>query len=161
METYGGEAMLVTALALILFLVLGIFFLVTQESTLNAIRPQNRSMGPGQVWLQLIPFFNLVWQFIVVSRIAESISREMSESEIFSFEEPRHTVYEPGGEKPTYQIGIAYCVLYCIAVIPIPLLKGLASLACIVCWIVYWVKLAGYKKRIQEKNYGETPPVSP
>lgn len=111
-------------LFLLLFLIPAIFFLITQQNTLKAIQLQNRSMSPGEVWLQLIPVFNLVWQFVVVRRIADSIRKELNSNTTFSFEENQdHTMYE-GGERPTYQIGIAYCILITLSVIPYPALKA-------------------------------------
>lgn len=114
-------------LFLLLFLVPAIFFLVTQYNTLKSIKPQNRHMSPGEVWLQLIPVFNLIWQFVVVTRIANSIQKELEEP-AFSFETNNQTIST--GEKPTYGIGLAGMI----------------------CWIIYWVKLSGYKSQIQRKN---------
>lgn len=147
-------------LFLLLFLIPAIFFLITQQNTLKAIQLQNRSMSPGEVWLQLIPVFMLVWQFVVVRRIADSIRKELNSNTTFSFEENQdHTMYE-GGERPTYQIGIAYSILITLSVIPYPAIKGLLSLAGTICWIIYWVKLAQYKNKIQNKNYSFSPPAS-
>ena len=53
-----------------------IFFLLTLQNTLNAISYENRKMPPANVWLMFIPVFNIIWQFIMVSRIAESIGDE-------------------------------------------------------------------------------------
>ncbi len=43
---------------------------------MNIISEENRKMNPSHVWFMLIPIFNIVWQFIMVSRIAESIGEE-------------------------------------------------------------------------------------
>ena len=40
--------------------------------SLQAVPPEHRKMPPGQVWLLLIPLFNLVWNFFVFQRIPES-----------------------------------------------------------------------------------------
>jgi hypothetical protein len=137
-------------------LIVAIFFLVTQQNVLKAIQPQNRTMSPGEVWLQLIPLFNFVWQFIVVSRISESISRELS-SNTFSFEETQPTQLYHKGNRPTYQIGMAMCILNLCAVIPV--LATPASFACLICFIIYWVQLASFKNQIISKNYSVTPPA--
>jgi hypothetical protein len=116
-----------------------IFYLLTLQNTLSKVSPSNRKMVPGQVWLSLIPLFGMVWQFIVVTRMADSLQAEFRERGI--------TVPE---EKPGYSLGIAYCVLYCCSIIPI--LGGLASLGGLVVWIIYWVKINEYKNLIGSRN---------
>jgi hypothetical protein len=154
---YSGGVMLVL-IFFIVFVAVAILFLLTQYNTLKAIQPQNRAMSPGEVWLQLIPLFNLVWQFIVVQRISESISRELSSS-TFSFEESQPIQIYQQGNRPTYQIGMATCVLNVLGLVP--LLGALARLAGVICWIIYWVQLSSYKNQIISKNYSVTPPSAP
>lgn len=146
---------IIAFIELIVFAVLVIpfiFFFLSQQNTLKAIQPQNRTMSPGQVWLQLIPLFGLVWQFIVVTRIADSIQRELSSETTFSFDQQRVPYYN--GTKPTYSIGIAYCVLFCCAIIPF--LGILTSIAGLICWIIYWIQLSDQKNKIQMKQYSNT-----
>lgn len=122
-----------------LLLVPLIFFLITQMNTIRQIDEENRSIKPGQVWLQLIPFFGLVWQFFVVTRISDSIRRQL-------YGAPLSTENGSAHERPTYQIGMAYCVLICLTAVPF--ISAVASLAGIICWITYWVKLHGYKEKM-------------
>src|SRR5690349_2868548 len=85
-----------------------VLFLLTQYTTLKCIHPDNRSLAPGAVWLQLIPLFGLVWQFIVVTRIADSLEREFSFREnTFSFEHPSDEPAYTSDSKPTYGIGLS------------------------------------------------------
>jgi hypothetical protein len=37
-----------------------VFFLLTQQRALSKCSPINRIMSPGLVWLQIIPFFQLI-----------------------------------------------------------------------------------------------------
>jgi hypothetical protein len=140
-------------LASLLFLIPYIFFLYTQQQTLKSIREENRLMRPGQVWLQLIPLFQVVYQFIVVGKIADSIQKELSSSMAFSFEDHAAPSGYQGTERPSYSIGLAYCILFAVAALPLELLRGMSGLACLVCWIVYWVQITKYKNQIKEKNY--------
>lgn len=153
-----GANEIIVFLALGLVLIVVIFFLLTQQNTLRAIQPQNRTMSPGEVWLQLIPLFNIVWQFIVVSRISESISRELS-SNTFSFEETQPIQLYEQGNRPTYQIGMAMCILNLCGLIP--LIGSLASFAGLICFIIYWVQLSGYKNQVIAKTYSVSPPSAP
>src|SRR5262245_60740710 len=100
---------------LIAFIIPVIFFILTQQRTLELIRPENRRMSPGQVWLQFIPLFGIVWQFLVISRISDSIRSELNTpigDSIFSEDPIPHTV------RPTYNTGISYATLFCISIIP-------------------------------------------
>jgi hypothetical protein len=53
-----------------------IFFLLTLSRTLSQCHPRNQAMQPGMVWLNLIPLFEFVWQFVTVSRISQSLKDE-------------------------------------------------------------------------------------
>jgi hypothetical protein len=72
------EILLIVFVVVAFFLVPMIFFLLAQQNTLRAVSAHNRKMQPGEVWLQLIPLFGLVWKFIVVTRISQSIRSEIS-----------------------------------------------------------------------------------
>lgn len=136
----GGSEMIVILFILLLCLVPGILYLLTLNNTLNAISPENRKMIPGQVWLMLIPLFGIVWQFIVVNRIADSLKAEFIKRNIILQE-----------NRPGASIGITYCVLNCCSIIPF--LGILAGLGGLVCWIIYWVKVSNYKNLLLANPY--------
>lgn len=113
-----------------------ILYLLTLQKTLNLVRPENRHMEPGLVWLALIPIFSIIWNFFIVSKVAESLRLEFKQRNIQIQE-----------EKPGYAIGLAYCILFCCTIIPV--LGLLTSIAGLVCWIIYWVKISGYKAELE------------
>ncbi|MBA2250945.1 MAG: hypothetical protein H0W12_12235 [Chitinophagaceae bacterium] len=125
---------IVIALAIIPY----IFFLITLQKTLNAISAENQKMSPGNVWLMLIPLFNIVWQFIVVNSIADSIKAECERLNIPIKE-----------NKPTSGLGLAWNISTVCFFIPF------ASLASLVLWILYWVKVNEFKNLIitNKDNY--------
>lgn len=92
----------------LLFLIPAIFFLLTLQKTLNAISPENRKMEPSNVWLMLIPLFNIVWQFIVVDKVSQSIGDECMKLHI-----------PVTDAKPTYSIGLAWNICNILSFIPI------------------------------------------
>lgn len=51
-------------------------FLLPLSKCLKEVAPDNRTIEPGQLWLNLIPVFNVVWWFISVSRFSESVRNE-------------------------------------------------------------------------------------
>jgi hypothetical protein len=134
---------------LLCFLVPVIFFFITQQNVLEALKPESRLMKPGDVWFQLIPLFGAVYQFFVVRRIADSLRREFASytnDSILGL--PPSAAVPELGKRPTYSIGLSYCILGWASFLPIPLLRSLIALACIICWVVYWISLAGFKRKV-------------
>jgi hypothetical protein len=135
-------------LLLIGFIIPVIIFILTQQRTLQLIHPENRRLSPGLVWLQLIPLFGIIWQFLVISRISNSIRDELNTPTgelIFSEETVPHNT------RPTYMVGISYATLLCISLLPFMLVKGIAALAGLIVWVIYWVQLSHYKKKLKAR----------
>lgn len=120
-------------------LVAQILYLVTLQNTLKAVKPENREMEPGQVWLVFIPLFGIVWQFIMVTKIADSLKKEFNQRGI-----------EAGEDRPGYNLGITYCSLYCAGILP--LIGTVASLAGLIVWIIYWTKMVEFKAKLGNPN---------
>ncbi|HEX4611897.1 MAG TPA: hypothetical protein VH092_27120, partial [Urbifossiella sp.] len=57
-------------------LFLGFRFFDALQLVLKRVQPDHRRMQPGQVWLNLIPVFNIVWATVTVTQIAESLRNE-------------------------------------------------------------------------------------
>jgi len=131
----GAEWILVSLLVGLLFFVPVVFYLITLQSTFKSISKENRRMHPGYVWLLHIPLFGLVWHFIVVIKLSDSIQAEADRKNI-SISEAR----------PAYNIGLAMCILSCIVWIPV--IKAFAAFALIICWVVFWVRINDYKNRL-------------
>jgi len=141
-----------TGILLILFVVIAfflvpmIFFLIAQQNTLRAISNENRKMQPGEVWLQLIPLFGLVWKFVVVTRISQSIMSEINDRNSNSFLSEENPVFANDlVAPPTYSIGLAYCILGLCGFIPV--LGWFATIGWLVCWIIYWTQIVAYKNK--------------
>jgi hypothetical protein len=119
-----------------------IFYLLTLQKALNRCSPENRAMAPGLVWLMLIPLFNVIWHFFVVINVAKSLGAEFQKRGIT--EEP----------KPGQTIGLVMCILAACGIIPF--LGILCSLGALVCWIIYWVKIAGFSGKIAAPAVAQT-----
>jgi hypothetical protein len=133
-----------------------IFFLIAQQDVLKAIKPENRTIQPNEVWLQLIPLFNLYWQFIVVDRISDSIRNEIVERHPVSFGATSNSAFPIyTDERPTYNLGRAYCILGLIGVLGFFILFPLffAGFAATICWILYWVQIAEHKNRFVRNSF--------
>jgi hypothetical protein len=147
-----------------------IFYLLTLQKALSKCSPYNRTMPPGNVWLQIIPVFGFVWQFFVIGALSSSLKREYDARRM------------PIEAQPGRSLGIAMGVLLLVSFIPyvgIP-----CGIAYLVLWIMYWVKISNYSRALdfapaypagpgggrpgpyyqsggyQAPNYG-TPPYAP
>jgi len=144
-------------IVLIIFVVPAIFFLISQQKALKAIKPENRLMQPGLVWLSLIPIFTNFWQFFVVIKIAGSAQAELASRHTDSIFGADALAAEGETERPTQNIGITYCVLEAVVFLMAwskmtgVYLQGLIAWAMIICWIIYWVQLARIKNKLKRR----------
>ena len=120
---------------LLVCLVIGVFYLLTLMRTLQKCAPQSRTMEPGMVWLLLIPFFNWIWSFFVVTALSNSLANEFR---------VRGMVNAP--REPGKQLGMWMSICWVCGIVPF--LGVLASLAGLVLWIMYWVKIAEFSRML-------------
>jgi len=138
-------------LPMAIFLIPYIFFIRTQYSTLEAIQPENRFMKPFEVWLQLIPVFGLLWQFVVVGRIADSIQRQYQEHKESSFLGiGTGDLQEMIQERVTYTTGFSYSVLLILSFIPV--IGFIIGIPMLILWITYWRQLIKHRDNILESG---------
>jgi hypothetical protein len=133
-------AFLTIVIVLLLAIVLiGLLFCLTLSKTLNFVAPHLRTTSPNSVWRIWIPFYNIVWQFILVRHMADSIAAEY-----------RRRALPLSEDRPAYNIGLWANILGLCSLIPF--LGSFASLISTVLRIVYWVKIAGYKSELQRSG---------
>lgn len=134
-----------------IFLIPYILFIRTQYTTIKSIQPANRLIQPYEVWLQLVPVFGLIWQFIVVSRMADSIRNEYQSQQHISFLGIGDgELQEKIKERVTYTTGFWFAVLLVCSFIPvIGLFIGIATLA---LWFTYWRQLIYHRDIILQSG---------
>jgi hypothetical protein len=116
-------------------LIVKIFYILTLQKALSRCAPQNQAMAPGMVWLLLIPLFSIVWNFFVVLNLAKSLGQEFRTRGMNEDAEPGKT------------IGLIMCI--CIPCSFIPYIGFLPGIAALVLWIIYWVQMAGYSRKLE------------
>jgi hypothetical protein len=121
-----------------------IFFILTQQRALSKCSPANQTMSPGLAWLQIIPVFGFIWQFFVVSALANSLGNEFRARGIQE------------EDKPGYGVGLAMCITRICVIIPI--LGFFSLVASLVLWIIYWVKIAGFSQKLDLAPRGQFAP---
>jgi hypothetical protein len=121
-------------IAVAIGLIIQIFYLLTLYKCFSRISPRNRRMEPGMVWLNLIPCFNLIWIFFTTTKLADSLRDEFDDRRLHGDGDYGRT------------LGIVYPILAISGAVPY--LGAVLSLASLVCWIIYWVKIAGYSQQL-------------
>ena len=127
---------------LLLFLIPAIFFLLTLQKALTRVAPERRTMNPPMVWLGLIPFFNLVWNFMMVLALSKSLGAELTARNI------------PHENEPGKTIGLVWAGLSAACLIPG--LSFLLGIPVLILWIIYWVKIAGFSGKIADPGPANT-----
>lgn len=147
MESWYENLWLSIVIIGLIWLAVFILFVAEQQRTLKAVDALNRHMKPGEVWLQLIPLFGLVWQFRVVKAIADSLRQELQSrnnaSGLGIWEEG---ITDEVNIHPTYTTGQWYCITTLITCIPF--VGFLTFIFALILWITYWSQLVKYRKML-------------
>ena len=116
--------------------------------------PEYRRQEPGMVWLLMIPLFNIVWNFFVYPKISESYQAYFAAQAGMG----QGMVPTPGFNPAlNYQtvgpngdcgrgLALAFCILSCTSIIPY--VGACTGLAGFIIWIIYLVKLSGFKAQV-------------
>lgn len=152
-DFYFSELLYPILVISLILLIPYIFFLLSQYNILKTIQPDNRLMQPFEVWFQLVPVFGLIWQFVVVGRIADSIRNEyQSQKDISFLGMGDGELLENINNRVTYSTGFWYCVMVCCTLIPI--LGFITGIGALILWITYWRQLIKHKEVIEQSNLG-------
>ncbi len=122
-------------------LTIRILFLLSMSRCFKEISPENRKMEPGQVWLALIPLFDIVWMIIMMLRLSESLDLE----------------YEDRDLPPDGDFGKTLAIVYIVSAF-------VCGIVTPVIFIMYWVKVASYTRTLRENpgsgrdEYDREPP---
>jgi hypothetical protein len=116
----------IIGLGMLVFLV---FYLLAMQNALNQVSPRNRDMEPGMVFLGLIPCFNLVWLFFIVSRVASSLEKEYDSRGL------------SGDGDFGKGVGITGCILNCVCC---------SFPGWLICGIIHMNKIKGYVARLEK-----------
>jgi hypothetical protein len=131
MEEAVGIGMIVGA---VVGLIVALWMLWFLSDALQRVPPTHRKMHPGQVWLLLIPLFNLIWMFFVYTRIPQSFKSHFDSAGV------------TGMGDCGKGLGIATGILSLLGIVPV--INLIVALPGLIVFIIYLVKIGGLKKRI-------------
>jgi hypothetical protein len=143
---FGGAEFLIVFLVLgflCIPIVIGFLFALTVRMLLEACAPESRTIQPNSVWWLLVPLVNIVFQFVVVLRVATTLANE-------HLRRQRQGLPETGKE-----VGLAACIAGVASLIPG--VGPIAGVVCLGCWIYYWVLL----RRITNQLHAAAPVAAP
>lgn len=126
-----GGCLIFVLLIIAVGIAIAVFYLLTMQKALTLAGERHQKMSPGLVWLMFIPLFNLVWHFFVVKNVSESIKSWAAEN--------GQNVNDAG-----YTVGLVGCICNCLCIIPF--INVLAGPAALICYIIWWVKVASFNK---------------
>ena len=119
-------------------ILLAVFYLINLQNTLLEVSEKNRKIPAGNVWLMLIPLFNLIYPFILYPKISDSLKDEYNERGL-----PSKGDYARG-------IGITMPILGLCGFIPgINIFAGLAQF---ILFIIYWSKMSNFKNELKSSS---------
>lgn len=136
--TFGVFIFIGLAIGILIY----VFYLKNLQDLLKECEKSNLQMPPANVWLMFIPFFSIVYGFIMYPKISESIKREF---------ESRNA---PQSGDYLKTLGIVMPILSAVGLIPVDALKGIVGLAGLVIFIIYWVKSAEMKNKLRSLPKG-------
>ncbi len=133
-EIIQGVGILVFLVGLLIGLAIAVLIIYLVYNVFKRIPEEHRVMEPGLVWLLLIPCFNIVWNFFVYPRLADSLKNYFNSVDDESVGDCGKT--------------LAWLYASFSAASIIPYLGVLLGLAALVIWIIFIVQAYGYKNRI-------------
>ncbi len=132
-----GAYMLFAFLLFAAAVVAGVFYVLTVQRSLRLTFDYHK-LNPGLAWLLFIPFFNLVWHFILVIRLTNGIKGKMGDLGKYCGD-------------AGWTLGLAASILYCCSFLlnRVAFLGWIVSIAGLVAWVLYWLKLKGFNSAME------------
>lgn len=135
MARIGDDQLLFLFVLAIGAIVIAIFYLKNLQEVLKECSSRNQQVPPGNVWLMLIPFFNIVYPVILYPKISESLKKEFEERG-----NPQQGDY-------LKSIGLTMAILNICGVLPV--VGSIAGLGNFILLIIYWVRTAEFKNKLR------------
>lgn len=133
-------------------------FMAVLLSVYNAINQRIacdlRNLSPLQLWLMIVPAFGSIWIFYVIWQNANALSEEFKRRKIIEFE-----TYPGLGIGWAFSFFCATAQLTLLLDDPgIPILLGIAT---VILFVIFLVKLAGFKDKLDKDALNEAHLVPP
>jgi hypothetical protein len=159
MSMVAGMLVCILVFIAILFII-QILFCLTLYRTQQKVAERNREMPPGLVWLDLIPIFNTFWGLYMVPKLSDSLRNEFrdrgwrTEGENFGRGVGMIWVWAGVINFAIGLVEIGFSVAGMDAMVQVLNLTSCPiGLTILITWIMYWVQMYQYGKRLGESAY--------
>ncbi|TCK82746.1 hypothetical protein [Albibacterium bauzanense] len=139
--TFTEDMIWALAITMVIYYTVLAFYCHTLKRTLDLIAEGNRFLKPKLAWLAMIPIFNIYWNFVIASRMSDSLTNEFYDRKI------------PEEEYPGKVTGTTYAILIALANFPVS--QGLSvftGLFSLYFFIRYWIKIDNFRVLLKEHN---------
>ncbi|QDQ28025.1 hypothetical protein FNU76_17665 [Chitinimonas arctica] len=117
---------------LVVALIPAIFYCLTLHRTMNKLSPANRPFEGALIWLSFIPVLGSVWHMVYVCLMSSAIKKE----------------YADAGQQDDGAMNLAIGMVASSVACMIPFLNLIAWIPALVFWIMYWLRMADYNKKL-------------
>jgi len=125
-----------------------VIWLLNMQRALDECVYTERKIQPAQVWLTFIPLFGLVWQYIAVTKVSETLAQEYKVRGWISDE-----------DRPAIETGIVACTVVLIVLIVRlsipdlhPALGFFSSLGICLCMFMHRDRVKAFTERLENEN---------
>src|ERR1044072_1793009 len=119
----------------------------TIHSIFQRAAPDLRSMTPLQIWISILPAFGRIWIFYVIYQLANTLREEFKRRKLVEFE-----------TSPGFGVGWAFAFFLATAhltlLIDEPVITVLLYIVAVVLLIIYWVKIFGFRGKLDKDSLG-------
>ncbi|MFC4158143.1 hypothetical protein [Chitinimonas lacunae] len=113
-------------------LVAMIFHALTLHRTMDAVSEINRPCPGALVWLTFFPLLGALWYLAYIILLSTAIQKDMALR----------------GVQDNGQLPLAIALVVCWVLSLVPFINAVSWMALLVIWIIYWVKMAEYRRRL-------------
>lgn len=141
LESLSPDMLKIAGAFYLIKMLVRLFYANTIRQTLLRIAQENRFMKPNMAWLVVIPFFNLIWNFQIASRMSDSLTNEFFDRKIAE------------EQNPGKRIGQFFAWTSLLSAVPFPpFIIITLSMLSLMYFISYWVKINNFKNLLVEHD---------
>lgn len=140
--TKGSLAEQATILGIILLIMLPqVLYYLTLLRTMQTIDKDLRPFPPTLIWFGLLPIIGILWYLVYIIQLSLSLRKELA----------RRQLTGNGALSVSISIAISSAIPFILPGTDIKAIMAIGGLSFFL-WIVHWVKMAAYRKRLAPKD---------